>query len=76
MRAEALEVVMRRFLSRKIHQLHSVMWFLGGFGVASGTVIGIIAIALAICIDAGISIILSKEEATPGSVDGSVWWSR
>lgn len=68
---------MRRFLSRKIHQLHSCMWFIGGFGIGSANiVIASICIAFAVVIDAIISVILSKEEASSGQVDSSIWWSR
>lgn len=67
---------MRNWLSRKIHQLHSIMWFLGGFSFGIGfNALGFIALAIAIAIDVGISIVISKTETKTEQIDGNLWWS-
>lgn len=66
----------KNWLSRKIHQLHSIMWFFGGFFFGSGlSVLSVISLVFAVALDVCISLVLSKKETESGKVDGAIWWS-
>lgn len=70
-------VYMKNYLGRKLHQLHSIMWFLGGFALGTNSaVLAVIFGVLAVAIDASISLALSKVQIQPGQTYGDVWWSR
>lgn len=54
-------VCMKYWLNKKVRQLHSIMWFIGGFGLGCGYIaVSAVCIAIAIAIDICISILVSK----------------
>lgn len=67
---------MKYYFRKKIQQLHGIMWFLGGFAFGCNSIaLGAVSLILAIAIDAGISLAVSKNQTPSGPVDGPVWRS-